>query len=67
MNDTWIAACCLIRNLPLATLNLKDFRDFADHDGLVVIGSGPRKRTYGISARLTRVLRRLTLPGTFAR
>jgi toxin FitB len=26
VNDTWIAACCLVRNLPLATLNLKDFR-----------------------------------------
>jgi predicted nucleic acid-binding protein len=38
VNDTWIAACCLVRNLPLATLNLKDFRDFADHEGLTVIG-----------------------------
>ena len=24
-NDTWIAACCLARERPLATLNLKDF------------------------------------------
>ena len=38
MNDTWITACCLVRNLSLATLNLKDFKDLADHDGLRVIG-----------------------------
>ncbi|MCA1705008.1 MAG: type II toxin-antitoxin system VapC family toxin [Actinobacteria bacterium] len=36
-NDTWIAACCLVRELPLATLNLKDFSDFAEHEGLVLI------------------------------
>ena len=42
VNDTWIAACCLVRNLPLATLNLKDFRDFADHEGLTVIGPNDR-------------------------
>jgi toxin FitB len=34
VNDTWIAACCLARDLPLATLNGKDFVDFADHEGL---------------------------------
>ena len=33
-NDTWIAACCLVRGLPLATLNGRDFQDLADHDGL---------------------------------
>jgi toxin FitB len=33
-NDTWIAACCLVDDLPLATLNLKDF---AEHDGLTLI------------------------------
>lgn len=33
-NDTWIAACCLVRELPLATFNLKDFTDFAEHEGL---------------------------------
>jgi predicted nucleic acid-binding protein len=32
-NDTWIAACCLVYNLPLATLNTKDFADFAENDG----------------------------------
>jgi predicted nucleic acid-binding protein len=37
VNDTWIAACCLARDLPLATFNLKDFTDFAEHEGLVLI------------------------------
>lgn len=36
-NDTWVAACCLAYDLPLATLNVKDFRDFAEHEGLVLI------------------------------
>lgn len=36
-NDTWVAACCLAYELPLATLNLKDFRDFAEHEGLVLV------------------------------
>ncbi len=34
VNDTWIAACCRAYDLPLATLNLKDFKDFAEHHGL---------------------------------
>ena len=42
VNDTWIAACCLVRGLPLATLNLKDFADFAEHDGLRIIGINDR-------------------------
>jgi len=33
-NDTWIAACCLVRELPLITYNRKDFEDFAEHEGL---------------------------------
>jgi toxin FitB len=37
VNDTWIAACCLAYGLPLATMNVKDFADFADHDGLTLI------------------------------
>ena len=37
VNDTWIAACCLAYDLPLATLNIKDFADFAEHDGLSLI------------------------------
>jgi predicted nucleic acid-binding protein len=37
VNDTWIAACCIAYGLPLATLNIKDFTDFAEHDGLVLL------------------------------
>jgi toxin FitB len=37
INDTWIAACCLVADLSLATMNLKDFEDFAEHDGLRLI------------------------------
>ncbi len=37
VNDTWIAACCVAYGLPLATLNIKDFADFAEHDQLVLI------------------------------
>ena len=39
VNDTWIAACCLAYDLPLATLNVKDFADFAEHDGLSLVRS----------------------------
>jgi toxin FitB len=42
VNDTWIAACCLVDGLPLATLNTKDFEDFAEHDGLRLIGADSR-------------------------
>jgi len=34
VTDTWVAACCLAYQLPLATLNLTDFKDFAGHHGL---------------------------------
>lgn len=37
INDTWIAACCLVEGLPLATLNTKDFADFADNQGLALV------------------------------
>ena len=37
-NDSWIAAACLVYELPLATLNTKDFDDFAEHEGLQLIG-----------------------------
>jgi toxin FitB len=37
-NDSWIAACCLVYDLPLATLNVKDFADFAEHEGLRLVG-----------------------------
>jgi len=36
-NDTWIAACCLVRGLPLATFNIKDFADYQQHEGLELI------------------------------
>jgi predicted nucleic acid-binding protein len=37
VNDTWIAACCIVERLPLATFNTKDFEDFAVHEGLVLV------------------------------
>jgi toxin FitB len=36
-NDTWIAACALAFGLPLATLNGKDFKEFAEHEALSLI------------------------------
>ncbi|MDQ2708279.1 MAG: type II toxin-antitoxin system VapC family toxin [Actinomycetota bacterium] len=39
VNDSWIAACCLANELPLATLNTKDFADLAEHNGLVMMTS----------------------------
>ena len=38
LNDSWIAACCIEGGLPLVTLNRRDFADFAEHDGLVLLG-----------------------------
>jgi toxin FitB len=38
LSDTWIAACCIHGELPLLTLNRRDFADFAEHDGLVLLG-----------------------------
>ncbi len=37
VNDTWIAACCLVRDLPLATLNVKDYADFAEHESFALL------------------------------
>jgi toxin FitB len=34
----WVAACCIGYGVPLATLNVKDFEDFARHDGLALAG-----------------------------
>jgi len=34
VNDSWIAACCLSYDVPLATLNTRDFVDFVQRDGL---------------------------------
>ena len=42
VNDTWIAACCLAWDLPLATFNRKDFDDFAEYERLRLIDVGPR-------------------------
>ena len=39
VNDSWIAACCIANDVPLATLNTKDFADFAEHDRLVLLAS----------------------------
>ena len=39
LDDTWIAACCIAGALPLLTLNRRDFADFAQHDGLVLLGA----------------------------
>ena len=39
LNDTWIAACCIADAPPLLTLNRRDFADFAQHDGLVLLGA----------------------------
>jgi hypothetical protein len=36
-NDTWVVACCLVYGLPLATLNVKDFADFAEYEGLELL------------------------------
>jgi toxin FitB len=36
-NDSWIAACCISRDLPLASLNGKDFADFVEHEGLLLL------------------------------
>lgn len=36
-NDMWVAACCMARRLPLATLNVRDYQDFAEHHGLELI------------------------------
>jgi toxin FitB len=38
-NDSWIAACCLAHQFPLATFNAKDFEDFAEHDGLRLVST----------------------------
>ena len=37
LNDSWIAACCIEGGLPLLTLNHRDFVDFAELDGLVLL------------------------------
>jgi hypothetical protein len=33
-DDSRLAPCRLVRELPLPTFNIKDYADFADHEGL---------------------------------
>jgi toxin FitB len=40
-NDMWIAACCLRYQVPLVTLNTAGFVDFAEHNGLTLLGDQP--------------------------
>jgi toxin FitB len=40
VNDSWIAAVCIVDDLPLITFNVKDFEDFAVHEGLQLIDGG---------------------------
>ncbi|WP_027346273.1 type II toxin-antitoxin system VapC family toxin [Hamadaea tsunoensis] len=40
VNDSWIAACCLGDQLPLITFNVKDFEDYATHEGLRLVDGG---------------------------
>jgi predicted nucleic acid-binding protein len=40
VNDSWIAACCLVRALPLATFSIKDYADFTEHEGLELVHRG---------------------------
>ena len=35
----WIAACCLAYEVPLATLNLKDYEGFTEYHGLPILGA----------------------------
>ncbi len=37
VNDSWIASCCLARELPLATLNVKDYADLVEHERLTLL------------------------------
>jgi predicted nucleic acid-binding protein len=39
VNDMWIAACCHAYEVPLATLNLKDYEDFTEYHGLTILGA----------------------------
>jgi len=36
-NDAWIAACCLVEGLPLATRNVRDYAEFVAHERLVLV------------------------------
>jgi hypothetical protein len=42
VSETWITACCLTFDTPLAALNDGDFQDFVDREGLEVSRSDRR-------------------------
>jgi toxin FitB len=37
VNDSWIAACCIAHEVPLATFNIKDYADFVEHEVLELV------------------------------
>jgi predicted nucleic acid-binding protein len=37
VNDMWIAACCLVEGLSLATRNVKDYADLVEFNGLRLV------------------------------
>jgi hypothetical protein len=39
-----LSACCLADGLPLATMNTKDFSDFASHHGLALVNEAREER-----------------------
>jgi predicted nucleic acid-binding protein len=47
IHETWIADCCLVHELPLATLNVKDFDDFAEHEGRTPLGRAGQQTAPG--------------------
>jgi predicted nucleic acid-binding protein len=58
VNDMRIAACCLTYEVPLVTLNLKDYEDFTD----VRAAAAPGKRLSGNRDHVTCVARHARLP-----
>jgi predicted nucleic acid-binding protein len=39
VNDSWIAACCLVYDLPLATRNVADFEDLVEYERLTLVSA----------------------------
>jgi predicted nucleic acid-binding protein len=44
ISDAWIAACCLVRELPLATLNIKDYADLENSARFLKSGCRDREK-----------------------
>ena len=44
VNDSWVAACSMVQGLPLITFNVKDYEDFAAHEGLRLVNGGQPER-----------------------